>query len=87
MPLRVLLPRLVHLEAEKAVLAVGADADLRAELPVDRRCIRGPDPHERRVRRLVLRTVGERVGRGDRHVVQTGDLALVAEQFARVDER
>src|SRR5439155_8202290 len=85
-PLRVLLPRLVDLEAEQAVLAVGLDADLRAELPVDRRGVGRPDSGEGRIRRPVLGPVGEGIGAGDRDVVETGDLPLVAEQLARVDE-
>src|SRR5206468_6577758 len=86
-PLRVLLPRLIHLEAEEAVFAVGAHPDLGAELPVDRRGIRRRDPGEARIRsRPWLRPIGEGIGAGDRHVVEAGDLPLVAEQLARVAE-
>ena len=63
------------------------DADLRAELPVDRRGVRG-----RRSRRASdpAPSCSGRSGNGsvagDRDVVEAGDLPLVAEQLAREDD-
>ena len=58
---RVVAPGLVHLEAQQLVLTIGLHADLRSQLPVDRRGVRGADAGQRWVwagERLAIREGG-----------------------------
>ena len=74
-------PREVDLVGEERVLAVGLDADLGSQQPVHGHGVRRRRSRQRGIGARERVAVGERVGDGDRRVVQAEHLALVAQEL------
>jgi hypothetical protein len=74
----VVFPFFVDLIAQQGVLAIRLDADLGAQLSVDRGRVRGTDSSQCRVGAAEGLSVREGISERDRRVVKPEDLALVS---------